>query len=200
MLIKSLLLTTILSLANLADAGVITFEGAATNGCQVTAGGQIDGFTLGAYNGTVGAGFDTASDCSFVASTAHSGTKYALNYNSVVGQVSKDVGDFTLNSLWVHPDDRVAGDTTVRFNAFDDLGALLFSLQDVFVQNVWQQVSFVGWNNIKSFTWDPISPNVSNIAIDDIAYNQNNVPEPATGMLLCIGIAGMTLRRRMRRN
>lgn len=183
---------------NAAHADVIDFESAATSGCQVTAGGTTDGFTLSPYNGTIGGGFNNSSDCSFLRPTAHSGTQFMVNFNSVTSVFTKDVGTFSLNSLWVAADSRV-GNTTVRFQGLDGVGSTLYS-EDVQITTDWQQVNFSGWDNVKSFTWNSLAPDVTNISIDDFAFNGRAVPEPATMLLMGLGLTGLALSRRQRKH
>lgn len=183
------------ALVGSANAAVIDFESVATGGCQVTAGGSTDGFTLSPYNGTVGAGFNNATACSGVISTANSGSQFMLNFNSVIGEFTKDTGTFTLNSLFVHADERV-GATDARFQGLDGIGGNILFTQDVAINSAWQQVNFVGWTGVKTFTWDSVIPGTSNIAIDDFEYNAAAVPVPATAALFGLGLAGLGWSRR----
>ena len=158
-----------------ANAAVIDFEAVTTpGGCDVNPGGSIGGFTLSPYDGTTGAGFNNATACDFLGPTAHSGSQYMVNYNSVYGQFTRDVGTFALNSLWVHADIR-SGQTTVRFLGLDGPGGNVLYSRDVVVDPAWQQVVFTGWTGVKSLTWEPISPDVSNVQIDDLNYNAGPV-------------------------
>jgi len=72
---------------------------------------------------------------------------------------------------------------------------------DVVIQASWQQIFFPSWNGISVFTWDPTSPNTTNLAIDDMVYNAGQVaviPLPATLPLLAISLAGLFGIRRKR--
>jgi PEP-CTERM motif len=184
-----------------ARAALIDFETASVSHCQVDQGGQIDGFTLGSYSDGYGpgsAGFNSAGSCFYVAPTAHSGQNYMLNYNSLVGDFTRDVGTFTLNSLWVHADSRT-GPTTVRFLGLDGVGGNVLYTMDVDIAATWQQVNFQGWTDVKSFTWDSLIPGTSNIAIDDFEYDRlpsTSVPEPTTLLMMGSGLAAAYFRRR----
>ena len=154
-----------------ANAVLIDFESVTTpSSCDVNPGGSVDGFTLSPYNGTTGAGFNNSTGCDFIAPTAHSGTQYMVNYNRVYGQFTRDSGTFDLTSLWVHADIR-SGQTTVRFQGLDGPGGNVLYSQDVVVDAAWQQVTFSGWTGVKTLTWEPISPDVSNVSIDDVVYD-----------------------------
>ena len=185
-----------------AQADIIAFESAATGTCQVTAGGSIDGFTLGAYDGDSGGGFNNADTqgggCELAVPDAYSGTNYMLNFNSVIAEFTRDVGTFDLISLFVHSDSR-SGDSTVRFQGLDGIGGSILYSIDVAITASWQQVSFSGWTGVKTFTWDSLVPGTSNIGIDDFEYNAQSVPEPGTLALLGIGLLGMGAARRRRK-
>ena len=177
---------------------VIDFESAVTGTCDVVSGGSVDGFTLGSYDGIESAGMNNATSCSFIAPTAHSGSRYMINYNSLFGEFTKDVGTFTLDSLWVHADVR-AGQSTVRFQGLDGVGGNTLYSQDVVINPLWQQVNFAGWTGIKTFTWDSIVPASSNIVIDDFTFTASSVPEPAFPALLGLGLGGLSYVRRRAR-
>lgn len=153
-----------------ANAQIIDFESAVTGRCQVSLGGSIEGFTLGAVTPVSGGGFNNATSCASIAPTANSGQNYMLNYNSRIAVFTKDVGTFDLLSLFVHADGRV-GDTTVRFEGLDGVGGNVLYSMDVLISASWQEIFFPGWNDVKTFTWDSLSPNSSNIAIDDFQYD-----------------------------
>lgn len=186
------------SLFGAAEAKVLDFENAeGTSYCQVDSGASFDGFTLAAYNDThTGAGVNANDACTGIVPGAHSGNYYALNFNSMVGQLTRDAGTFTLDSLWVHADRRQNTNTTVRFTGLDGIqGNVLYSL-DVDIGPSWTQVSFAGWKNVNTLTWDSIAPASSNIAIDDISYDTAAIPEPASLLLLGLGVASLAVSRR----
>lgn len=190
-----LALLAALQLPMAANATVIDFESATTSSCQVSAGGSVDGFTLGAFDGTSGGGFNKASACNVAVPTANSGEKYMINFDSVIAEFTRDVGTFDLLSLFVHADSRAPA-TTVRFRGLDGVGGNLLYELDAAISASWQEVLFPGWNNVKTFTWDSLTPNSSNIAIDDFQFDVVSVPEPGTVALLGLGLFGMAAARR----
>lgn len=191
MLVASLAVS---ALASQAHAIVLDFESVSTGGCQVQTGGTIGDFSLGSYDGDSGAGFNNSTACDFIAPTANSGTNYMVNFNSVTAEFTNTVESFNLNSLFVHSDARVGG-TVVRFQGLDGInGNVLYSM-DVDITASWQQVVFSGWNDVTTFTWDSLNPNVSNIAIDDFEYNAS-VPESGSLALLGLGLLGLGFSRR----
>ena len=57
--------------------------------------------------------------------------------------------------------------------------------------------SFAGWTCVKSFTWDSLNPDSSNIAIDDFEYRAGqSVPEPLSLALVGLALAGAGVARR----
>ena len=122
-----------------------------------------------------------------------------LNHRLLNGELTKNSGTFTLDSLWVHADLR-NGQTTVRFQGLDGIGGNILNTMDVVIGAFWQEIFFSGWNNIKTFSWDPISPTASNIAIDDFTYNTQltPLPEPAPLALLGLGLLGLGMARKRR--
>ncbi len=177
------------------NATVIDFESAITGGCQVQAGGSLEGFTLGAYDGNSGAGYNNKTSCSYLAPTANSGNNYMVNFNSVIGEFTKDSGVFDLDSLYVVSDIRV-GNSTVRFQGLDGVDGNLLYTMDVAITTSWSQVVFSGWDDVKTFTWDSLIPGTSNIAIDDFEYDAEPMPEPSTIALLGFCLIAIGLSRR----
>ena len=187
---KRLVVPAVLSMvvcgSSAGNATTIDFESATTGTCQVVNGGSVDGFTLN--NG----GYNTAAACLPFLSilTANSGEKYMLNYNSLVSEFTKNDGIFTLNNLFVHAN---VGSTTVRFQGLDAIGGNILHTIDIGIGAAWQQVFFIDWSGIKTFTWDPLIPDVRNIAIDDFTYVADvaPVPIPSALQLLSGGLAIM---------
>lgn len=183
------------------NATIIDFESAATGGCQVSAGGSTGGFTLGAYDGDSGAGFNNKTSCSYLAPTANSGNNYMVNFNNVTGEFTKDSGVFDLDSVYVVSDIR-SGDSTVRFQGLDGVDGNLLYTMDVAITTSWNQVVFSGWDDVKTFTWDSLVPDVSNIAIDDFEYDAYDdcdpIPEPSILALLGFSLVGIGISRRKR--
>ncbi|PHZ84856.1 PEP-CTERM sorting domain-containing protein [Paremcibacter congregatus] len=176
-----------------AQATTIDFDSAATANCTAIGPDSVSGFTL--TNGD----FNNTTSCAVIAPTAHSGNQYMLNYNDRIASFTRDSGTFDLDNLWIHADAR-SGSTTVRFQGLDALGGNILNTMDIVIDAVWQQINFSGWNNIKTFTWDSISPASSNIAIDDFTFDvARRVPEPATLGLLGLGLVGLGLAGRRRR-
>jgi len=81
--------------------------------------------------GPAAGGFNNATACSNIVPTANSGVQYMLNFSSKVGEFTKDIGTFTLNSLFVHADIRVSGGTVVRFLGLDGIGGTILNTKDV---------------------------------------------------------------------
>lgn len=197
MSMSKLISAALLALPLVTQAATIDFESATTAGCQVTQGGSIDGFTLSAFDdATTGGGFNNTSDCNFTHSTAHSGRQFMLNFNSVVGTFTRDVGTFDLLSLWVSADERDPA-AVVRFTALDAVGGNVLFTDDFRITSAWTKVTFVGWTGVKAFTWDSLNPNSSNIAIDDFEYaSGQSVPEPLSLALVGLALAGAGVARR----
>jgi hypothetical protein len=175
----------------------INFDSATTtSGCHTDlGGGSIDGFTL------TSGGINNKTACAAVVNATPSGNNYMLNNSSGAGEFTKDEGTFSLKSLWVHSDRRV-GTTTVKFQGLDGDGNILISMDVVLSYQYGLLVVFTDWLNLKTFTWDPISPNVSNVAIDDFTYEVSAAPLPAALPLFGCGVGLMSLFgwwRRVRR-
>jgi len=181
-------LALVLALFRSAGAIVIDFESVVTGICQVTAGGSVDGFTLSPAAGATGAGFNNSTACAVVAPTANSGTQYMTQFASRFGEFTIDTETFTLNSLYVHASEKT-GNPTVRFQGLDGIGGNILNTVDVAISASWQQIFFSGWTGLKTFTWDSIIPDQSNISIDD--FDADPIPEPSTLLLLASGLAGL---------
>jgi len=153
-----------------ANAQIIDFESAATSGCQVSSGVFIAGFRLGSVTPFSGGGFNNSTSCASIAPTANSGQNYMINFNSRMAVFTKDVGTFDLYSLFVHADSRV-GDTMVRFQGLDGVGGSVLYSMDALISASWQEIFFPGWNDVRTFTWESLVPDASNIAIDDFRYD-----------------------------
>lgn len=189
-----------------AKATLIDFE-STTNpaSCNIGFGGTVDGFTLsnrsGPGAGVSSGGFNNTSTCFFTTPTANSGDKFMLNAPDSFAEFTRDVGNFSLNSLFVHADARL-GDATVLFQGLDGVGGnVLYSLS-VDITASWQQVVFADWDNVKTFSWDSVSPDVSAIAIDDFDFGEAlvvdtpEVSEPASVLLMALGLFGLVMRRK----
>lgn len=200
--------------AGWASAAVIDFESAATlSRCYTNFGGSVDGFSLSPSNNTTtGGGFNKATACQLIAPTANSGEQYMLQFGGRFGEFTKDDGTFTLDNLYVHADARMGDDSKVRFQGLDGIGGNVLYTLDAVIQATWQQIVFSDWIDVKTFTWQAItpgfSPDPSNISIDDFEYSVASssaaarsfaaVPTPGTFALLGTGLAFLGVGRRRR--
>ena len=184
-----------------AYASLIDFESSGSGFfCNVGVGGTAVGIgTTDIFTLDSGGGINASSACGYIVPTAHSGINYMINSNRGFAEFTKNDGTFNLDSLFVHADIRDANiSQSVQFQGLDGInGNVLYSM-DLEIEAAWQQVTFLGWNNMKTFTWGGLIPAANNIAIDDIYYNTDasSVPEPATLALFGIGLAGIGFARR----
>ncbi len=179
----------------LAHAEVLDFESPVLSSCGDW-GVSPTGWTI--EGGTAAVSDDVA--CSYINfDGAYSGKQYMVNFNSMVGALTRNAGAFDLNGAYVHADDR-EGETTVDFAGYDDSDTLLYSATRV-VGSDWQWVE-LDWPGITTFTWDSITPGVSNITIDDVTFNNgasidreiNTEPVPSLNMYgLILAILGFLL-------
>ncbi len=162
-----------------ASAAVLDFESASTiNDIRdsTTLGG---GFTmLGADDNTTYSSAIFNNQINTIPGGAFSGTNYALNFNSRIGNIIS-ASAITVNSLMAHADARDGVSNTVRFAGLDALGGNVLHTLDVVLSAQWQQVLFAGWTGVSVLTWDPLSPNSTNVGIDDVVYNAAGTPGPA---------------------
>ena len=159
-----------------ASAAIIDFESASplNQWGDSTLG---DGFSM-VHNDTYSSGVYN-NQTTIIPTGAHSGSNYALNFNSRIGNIMSSTGTFTVNSLWAHADARLGDtETTVRFAALDALDGNILHTMDVAISATWQQISFTGWTGIDVLTWDSLDPDSSNIGIDDVVYNGSTDPSP----------------------
>jgi len=187
-------LSGLLLSATLANAAVLDFE--TTSRINTWGTTLTDGFSMPSSSNPTNASGVFNSQNSIVPGGAQGGSNYALNFNSRIGTLERDSA-FDLESFWVHADAR-AGTTSVLFRGLDSIGNVLYSTQ-LSVSVSWQQVS-LNWAGISTFTWDPLNPNVSNVGIDTVTYDEvAPVPLPAGLPLMLGGLAvmgGLRLRKR----
>jgi len=180
------MLLVLFSWAVLAHAEVLDFESPVVSTCGDW-GVSPDGWTI--EGGTAAVSDEGA--CSFLNTDgAYSGTQYMVNFNSMIGTLTRNAGAFNLNGAYVHADDR-NGPTTIDFAGYDASDTLLFSAT-VVVGNDWQWVP-LDWPGITTFTWDPTSPDVTNITIDDLTFNAAPVIEYVPVPVPSLGTYGLLL-------
>lgn len=191
MKLRFVVLLVLFSWAVLAQAEVLDFESPVVTSCGDW-GISPDGWTI--EGGTAAVSDDGA--CAFLNTDgAYSGKQYIVNFNSMVGTLTRDAGAFDLNGAYVHADDR-NGPATIDFAGYDASDTLLYSAT-VVVGTDWQWVA-LDWPGITTFTWDPTTPDVTNITIDDLTFNGTPavpyvpVPVPSLGtyglLLLILGV------------
>ncbi len=179
-------LLALFSWSILVQAEVLDFESPVTDSCG-SWGLSPTGWTV--LNET--AAVSDADACTTINTDgAFSGSQYLLNFNSRVGTLVRDAGEFYLNGAYFHADDR-AGSALLEFAGYDSSDVLLFSTS-VQVGTDWQWVQF-DWPGITKFTWDPVNPDVTNISVDDLTFDaavigeQVAVPSLTTyGLILAI--------------
>ena len=201
----SSIISALLITGGTGHAAVMDFESATiSTACNVYAGGSLDGFTFN-DNSDLSDGYSSgfsSSACIVFAPTAHSGSNYATSFNFLLGGFER-TELFSIQSLWVHPDARVSGTTTVEFFGYaGSLGSTTLYSMTVDITAGWTEVIFDGWDNLGSFAWGSLNPDQSNISIDDVTYTVGEVspiPLPASLPLLAFGLGGLGLMARHKR-
>lgn len=180
------------------SAGVLTFD--ETPGLVPWAGGLLaDGFSIPA--GTLTAGAATAPQPTVFA-TAKSGSQAMYNHNRRQGRIVRS-SEFDLVGAYFKQDDRLGvGSSTFLATGYDSGGTLLFSSSHT-LTGTWTFIT-LNMNGISDFRFDPITPDVQNMVMDDLTYNEassSTVPEPASAMVFGVlaGLVGLTGRRRTNR-
>ena len=184
----------VLSGTTTASADVLTFDTIVAPNNFTINDLVIDDFSLtGASNTTLTAGvFDTTVRTDIWGGTAVSGENVMTNWNSRTGEITSSTS-FDFEGAYFHQDIR-NGPTLVNFFGLNDVGTVLYSTSFV-VGDTWQFVTF-DWAGISAFRWDPVSPTVSNVGIDDFTYSVARVPEPTILVLFGLGIGMMAATRR----
>lgn len=200
-MVKSLVMAACVAFtATIGQAAVLGFENAAaTSSCDVDNPTTLgNGFTNPSDGATYSSGImgpTFAPGCSLAVATPRSGQYYAMNFNSRVGMIANSAA-FDLNSMWMHADSRI-GNTSVTVQGLDAVGGNVLFTRTFLIGAAWNQYVF-DWAGINVVSWDSISPNSSNIAIDDLEYNGGMAPVPLPPALpiLALGLAGLGLLRR----
>jgi hypothetical protein len=190
-LIKVLLATTIsvVSIAS-AMAGVVTFEDKSTPACEFTP--QSDGGLD--FSHTYAACFYSPAYPSDFPSTLSS-TVMAIGFSDMT-ITRTGGGAFNLSSV-----DLAFGPFTHN-GAITDATIVTGYLKNgdtvsiVLTVDYWFDTYELNWSNLNSVVFSTLINNGEYLAFDNIVYENNDVPEPATVSLL--GTAGLSLARRRR--
>lgn len=170
-------------LANVANAGLITFEETSSSSSWNS---TYLGWTLN----------NSQVITNLWAPSTVSGDNALVSYNARIGEFTRDT-IFNFESAFFTRDGRYSG-TTALVNVFglDQLGNTIYSTQ----LNLTNAPAFFnfGWTNIYGISWDPIgSSDVNNIAIDEFSFSEvsRDVPEPSTLAIFALGMIGLALGR-----
>ena len=92
-----------------------------------------------------------------------------LNSRSYTGEIKTTSGsEFELTSFLIQGDSRDGATSVVSFKAYKN-NSLVQSESRTISNSQWVTESF-NWSDIDKFTWDPTSPNVSNVALENMIY------------------------------
>ena len=92
-----------------------------------------------------------------------------VNSRSYTGEIeTTDGSEFELTSFLIQGDSRDGATSVVSFKGYKN-SSLVQSESRTISNSQWIVESF-NWSDIDRFTWDPTSPNVSNVVLENMIY------------------------------
>ena len=185
--------TIALVLSTSVSALTLTFDETAS--LAPWSGGTLaDGFSIPNLTTTAGAATDV---CRISCGAAFSGTNAMYNFNSLEARLLRSSAFDLVGAYFMNDPRNTVDSSTFEVYGYDAIGNLLYQSVET-ITNTWTFIT-LNMNGISDFRFNPLNPDIQNMMMDDLLYNEvSAVPVPAAAWLFgsaLLGFFGFSRRK-----